>query len=298
MVRSYRYIVAGHAFEICLPEGFDKETYLRPYEPFAAEGQDVEPLFRLEVAVTDSLKALSPGEVLECLNEEAPYFWIFRRNGEECLNFGFSYSKKCPDCILMPSENFKENVVYVPESHAGKVMEFAVSNAMMLLYTFCTNPSDTLMVHASVVRCQGKGYMFLGKSGTGKSTHTGLWLKNFDDAVLLNDDNPVVRVIDDQVFIYGTPWSGKTPCYKNESVPLNGFVRLSQAPYNKISRLNPLPAYAALMPSCSCMRWDRESVDRLHATVEKVVRKVAGWHLECLPDDAAAVLCRDNIELE
>ena len=167
---------------------------------------------------------------------------------------------------------------------------------MMLLYTFCTSPYQTLMVHASVTAHAGGGYMFLGRSGTGKSTHSRLWLNNIEDTYLLNDDNPVIRFIDGQAYVYGTPWSGKTPCYKNESMPLKAVVRLSQAPYNKIARLAPLQSFASLMPACSCMRWDGQSVAALHKTVEKVISVVPCWHLECLPDADAAVLCNSTVK--
>ena len=140
--------------------------------------------------------------------------------------------------------------------------------------------------------------LIIGKSGTGKSTHSSLWLKHIPDTYLLNDDNPVIRVVGDNVNIYGTPWSGKTHCYKNESVPLKAVVRLSQAPYNKIERLSPLQSFASLMPSCSCMRWDGASVSALHKTVEKVITAVPCWHLECLPDEAAAVLCNSTIAVK
>lgn len=137
--------------------------------------------------------------------------------------------------------------------------------------------------------------MFLGRSGTGKSTHSRLWLNNIDDAELLNDDNPVIRLKEGKAVVYGTPWSGKTHCYKNDSVPLKAIVRLSQAPYNKISRNVLLQAYASLMPACSCMRWDRASTDALHKTVEKVISQVACWHLECLPDADAAYTCHKAV---
>ena len=62
----------------------------------------------------------------------------------------------------------------------------------------------------------------MGKSGTGKSTHSRLWLENVPGATLLNDDNPIVRLTLVGAIVYGSPWSGKTPCYKNESAPLAG----------------------------------------------------------------------------
>lgn len=293
METLYKYAVAGHAFGVILPEGFPTQEYLRPYEPFAAS-PDADTLFTLKLATIGSLKDTAPGKVRECLNDEAPYFWIFE-DEEGKFNFGFSYTKERPDCVLMTSADFVDNVVYVQEASSERIAEFAISNAMMLLYTFCTSPYQTLMVHASVIRNDGLGYMFLGRSGTGKSTHSRLWLKHIPGSVLLNDDNPVIRVIDGLAYVYGTPWSGKTPCYKNESVPLKAVVRLSQAPYNKIARFAPLQSFASLMPACSCMRWDSASVSALHKTVEKVITVVPGYGLECLPDEAAAVLCYSEV---
>ncbi len=292
MEKSYKYEVAGHLFEVVMPENVNAEEYLGPYQPFAA-ASDAEPIFTLTVRYSDDLRSTDPGDVRECLNDEAPYFWIFDNEGK--FNFGFSYTKAHPDCILIPSDDFRHNVVYVPSSRAERLTEFSLSNAMMLLYTFCTSPYDTLMVHASVIKHNGGGYMFLGRSGTGKSTHSRLWLNNIDDAELLNDDNPVIRLKEGKAVVYGTPWSGKTHCYKNDSVPLKAIVRLSQAPYNKISRNVPLQAYASLMPACSCMRWDRASTDALHKTVEKVISQVACWHLECLPDADAAYTCHKAV---
>ncbi len=293
MEKMYKYSVAGHTFAVILPEGYTQEEHLKPYLPFICD-DGMQPLFTLRLAFSDTLKELAPGKVRECLNDEAPYFWIFEKE-DSAFSFGFSYTKNHPDCILVPSEDYKDSVVYVPTAYAGRLAEFAISNAMMLLYTFNTTPLDTLMVHASVVSHGGGAYMFLGRSGTGKSTHSSLWLANIEDTSLLNDDNPVIRVEGEDVNIYGTPWSGKTPCYKNEVLPLKAFVRLSQAPHNIISKLPPLQSYASLIPACSCMRWDRRSTDALHKTVEKVISKVSGWHLDCLPDADAAFTCHDAV---
>ena len=294
MENTYKYTVAGHTFSVSLPDGFSGEEHMAPYRPFVEEGE-VAPLFTLELKLVSSLRETVPGRVRECLNDEAPYFWIFEDEAGR-FSFGFSYTKSRPDCILITSDDFKSNVVYINEAASARIAEFALSNALMLLYTFCTSPLQTLMVHASVIAHGGGGYMFLGRSGTGKSTHSRLWLNHIDDTSLLNDDNPVIRFIDGQAYVYGTPWSGKTPCYKNESMPLKAVVRLSQAPYNKISRLAPLQSFASLMPACSCMRWDGPSVAALHKTVESVIGVVPCWHLECLPDEEAAVLCNTTVK--
>lgn len=287
-VVARRFDVAGHMFEVTLPETLP-DNVLDPYMPFITESQD-EPLFRLKMLLTDDLASVNKGRLKECFNDEPPYFWMFEKNGR--YNFAFSYKKDRLDCLLVPSLECTDNIVYVDRHEVGKLAGFALSNALMLLYAIKTMEHDTLMVHASVISYDGGGYMFLGKSGTGKSTHSRMWLQNIEGCTLLNDDNPVIRIVDGNVCVYGTPWSGKTPCYKNQHVPLKAVVRLSQAPCNKVERLTPLKAYASLMPSCSCMRWDRQATDRLHAAVEKVIMNTGCWHLECLPDaDAAHVCC-------
>ncbi len=290
MENSYKFKVAGHVFEAVLPEGLTSEEVLQPYLPFA-HNEDSEPVFTLRLEFTGDVASLYSGWELENMNDEAPYFWLLKKEGG--LRYGFSYSKEHPDFVMDTADDFSSAVVYAPRIKG--LVEFSLNNALMLMYTFRTSKDNTLMTHASVIRYNDEGYMFLGRSGTGKSTHSRMWLENIEGATLLNDDNPIVRVVDGEVYIYGSPWSGKTPGYKNEVVPLKGVVRIVRAPHNKAVRLGTLQAYASLKPSCSCMRWDRESTDALHKTVEKVISKVACWNMECLPDPDAARTCRASV---
>ena len=101
----------------------------------------------------------------------------------------------------------------------------------------------------------------------------------------------------DGFYVFGSPWSGKTPCYRNVSYPIGAIVELSQAPYNKIVRLRPLAAYAALVPSISGKRWDRQVAEGLHQTEDLLAGEVPVWHLECLPDADAARVCRESVEV-
>lgn len=251
MTKNFRYNVAGHVFEVIMPDGFSEAEYLTPYIPFVCK-EDCDPLFRLKVSLSDDLASERKGVVRNCLNDEPPYFWIFDQDG--CFSFAFSYFKSHPDCLLFPSEDYSVNTLYVPSVNADRLMSFAVSNALMLLYAFKTNPFDTLLVHASVVGYDGGAYMFLGRSGTGKSTHSRLWLENIEGTYLLNDDNPVIRFIDGEVMAYGSPWSGKTPCYRNESLPISGP--------GKQDRKADAVTGLCLTPSCVFMHEMGQTVDR------------------------------------
>lgn len=166
--------------------------------------------------------------------------------------------------------------------------------ALWIAYGVATLPQQTIAIHTSVIQYKGRTVLFLGESGTGKSTHTRLWRENIEGAVLLNDDSPILRIVDGKVWMFGSPWSGKTPCYKTESYPLAACVRLSQAPHNKIRRLSVAQGYAAIHPSCPPdFAYDDTLYDYISETLSEVLGQVPMYHLECLPDaDAARLSCQ------
>lgn len=177
--------------------------------------------------------------------------------------------------------------VYLYGNHSLSLLRFA----LWVGYGILTAREDTVAVHSSCIVYREKAVLFLGESGTGKSTHTRLWRENIPGCKLLNDDSPVVRCEQGQIRVYGSPWSGKTPCYKAASYPLAGCVRLSQAPRNSIRRLDTLQAYAALHPSFPPeFAYDECLYDGVSALLSTMLRSIPVYHLECLPNREAAEL--------
>ena len=76
---------------------------------------------------------------------------------------------------------------------------------------------------------------------------------------------------------------------------LGGFVLLAQAPFNEISRLRGVQAYAAILPCISGKRWERSIADGLHNTENALAANVPVWYLKCLPDEAAAKICLKTV---
>lgn len=169
---------------------------------------------------------------------------------------------------------------------------FGITNANMISFAFAGASHGILLMHSSVPMKDGYGYLCQGKSGTGKSTHSSLWLKHIAGTELLNDDNPAVRydAPTKRCYVYGTPWSGKTPCYRNLRAEVGGFLRLHQHPENIIKQLSPLEAFASILSSCSSMLWDKRSYSALCNTISSIVACTSAYDLQCLPDQAAAEL--------
>jgi energy-coupling factor transporter ATP-binding protein EcfA2 len=146
-------------------------------------------------------------------------------------------------------------------------------------------------LHASVIEKEGRALLFLGKSGTGKSTHSRLWQQYVPGCSLLNDDEPVVRVNDKQeVWVYGTPWSGKTPCYRNDEARVAAFVLLHQAPENRLTKLSAKEALFTLFASSSMLRSDVQHKNAVFATLAAILEQVPVYRLDCRPDREAVSL--------
>lgn len=172
----------------------------------------------------------------------------------------------------------------------------AVRFGLWFMTALATVGHNVTPVHSSAIVCNGRAVLFLGESGTGKSTHTRLWRENIAGAVLLNDDSPFIGFVDGRATAFGAPWSGKTPCYKQEHYPIAAIVRLSQAPHNAIRPLRSVHAIGALLPSLTpAFGYDDELQDRMLATLSKIISQVPVYHLECLPDAAAARLSYDTV---
>lgn len=287
------YCVAEHYFVIEAPEtDFELMTN---YAPFIAElPQGVQPLYELQVSEPQDALPDVPAEwetvYMDRTEEDMPRIEIYRNNGNWILREAVSRDAECCMQITATPDFAHCELLRIPMKS-----RFAVDNAAMLLFAFSSARFATLEMHASVTVRGDLGYLFLGKSGTGKSTHSRLWQECFKDAWLLNDDNPVVRLKEDGAYVYGSPWSGKTPCYKNDVRRIGAFVKLAQAPYNKMHTLRLPEAYAYILSSSSGLKIVPQVMDQLYDTISRLIQTVQVYGLECLPDTAAAELCAQTV---
>lgn len=264
---------------------------LSQYEPFYYDGPQ-EPDFSITIK-RGLEKAPELGEKVAEIHSLQPYYTIYEHDG--CPRYTLDENPETgePAAILAMSSNNRNGVLYTAERIKASAAIFQLSTALMLMFTYNAASKGMLLIHASVIGFSGKANIFLGKSGTGKSTHSRLWLENIPGADLLNDDNPILGFNPEgKLCIYGSPWSGKTPCYRNVCAEVNAIVRLEQAPQNSISLKKGIEAYTTLVASVSAIRWNRFLMDNIIATVEKASQSVPVYQLDCLPNPDAARLCQ------
>lgn len=172
----------------------------------------------------------------------------------------------------------------------------ALKFALWVAFSFVASGKGAIPLHASAVTRDGSAVLFLGESGTGKSTHSRLWLRHIEGCGLLNDDSPVVRVAGSGILACGSPWSGKTDCYRQQSAPLKAMVRLRQGPVNRIERLGALRSIGAIHPSCPPLfACDERLSTRMLGVVGRAVATLPVYEMECRPDGEAAEIAFNAI---
>lgn len=290
MKTTVHYTVADFTFSVTA----DSQIVGRmsSFEPFRESVCCSDILFYASVHLTPTPSThLSGMEPVEDISNDFGRIRMYR--GEECYHFEVTFGDSDASHTMTVDTGFTQADIHLNSSDIYQTI--ALSSLLHILYSMAILPKGGVMTHASCVTLDGKGYIFLGKSGTGKSTHASLWLQNFTGCSLLNDDNPVIRNIDGVINVYGAPWSGKTPCYKKASAPLHGIVRLEQATVNRYIPLTEASAFAGLLPSCSVIQSDCTLTEYLYRTLISVCENTNIGLLRCRPDNEAASICRDSL---
>lgn len=291
-MRRHIYCVAGFNFLLIAPDYWDMEVLLPSFRPFRSYKTDNDVLFSVMMTV-DPFNRLNdtPIKLIDKTNNDFGSVSLYQYNHDYMINIHFGNEEYTHTMIV--DSGFSKATSYVCE--ADPHLTTALSSMLHILFSQAILPYGAIAIHASAVSLDGMGYLFLGKSGTGKSTHSQLWIKKYCNCKLLNDDNPTIKVIGDKVVVYGTPWSGKTACYKNEYVPVKGIVRLFQSPINKFIPVCDAEAFAILLPSCSAIYSDKRLTDCLYDTVISVCETIRMGSLECRPDMEAATICHNEL---
>ena len=295
------YQVAKHKFTVT-SSAQSWERLRWHYEPFACElAEGEEPVLAVSIATgTIDKDAIAGLEAIYTDTAKNPGELTLRvyKQGDEYL-----FELQQPYCDvpcgwLRTSADFTRASIVLDEDNGGVAKwqaEGTITSSIMLAFMLATSCRLTLMAHAACVKHDGRAYLFIAKSGTGKSTHAQLWIKHVPGSMLLNDDHPIVRIEQGVAYAYGSPWSGKTHCYIADRAPIGAMVRIDRAPANSIDRLGPVQAYASLSSSFSGMTWQRRLADGRHQALEQLIMSTPCYTLHCRPDQEAAEVCSAEV---
>lgn len=210
--------------------------------------------------------------------------------GDLCLSRCAAYicdTESSPDIIIKDKESeIEQNRKKHPEMTRSEWEYMLYGNEF---YRNLIN-YDGMLLHASAVVVDGRAYLFSAPCGTGKSTHTALWLRLFGDrAYIINDDKPAIRICNDEFYVYGTPFSGKHDISRNTRAKLGGICFISQAAENKIYPMPPNEIIVSMLDQ-TVRHLGMDAMERMLTTLDKLLRRMQVYKLECNMDISAAKL--------
>lgn len=289
-MKKIGFIVGDLPFVCYLPESIEVEEYIPSFKPFLDWSDRTDWAFQVEstteILGTDGL------ELLEEFCNDLGRVRLFRNKSSFLVEL--SYETEGSKHLMWMDATISK--VKISVSWQDPYASQALTSMLRIAYSQRILYYEGFSIHASTVIKDGIGFLFLGKSGTGKSTHSRLWKKVWEDVELLNDDNPIVRILDGQIWVYGSPWSGKTPCYKQHRVPLQGMVRLKQAPKNHWESMKGVKAWTTVYPSCAVIYQDNKLYELLRSTLNIVATNIKVGCMDCLPNTDAARLSLEKMK--
>ncbi len=154
---------------------------------------------------------------------------------------------------------------------------------------------DAFLLHASVIECDGQAYAFSAKSGTGKSTHTQLWLDTFGErARIINGDKPILRFVGGRLMVYGTPWCGKEGYNINTSSPFKALCFINRGEKNEIHRADAALAVTRVFHQVLIPK-DEENTVMLLDLLDRMISEYPVYELYCNISKEAAIVAFEGM---
>lgn len=192
------------------------------------------------------------------------------------------------DDIMITDKKWSYNVVFPLRN-----VENGFAFLLQLFYTHAVQ-RHMIQIHSSLIENNGRGLMFLGPSGIGKTTQAELWNK-YRDALIINGDIVFVQETEDSFLGWGTPWHGSSPYCENTSVPVEALVVLKQAPENSIRELTGFEKVSAVSGSVFYPQWLENGMELCLETLDHLLSALPVYELSCRPDEEAVALTEKTV---
>jgi hypothetical protein len=159
-----------------------------------------------------------------------------------------------------------------------------ITSLFLLQHSFINRQG--LIIHAAGGTVQGKGIAFAAPSGTGKSTLSELLVQSPHNR-FFSEERLIVRLVDKQWHVWGTPWHGEGNIARNESAPLSALVFLKQSQITKITPLSSSEGLHRLIQTASISWYSEEWTDKGLALCESLIKEIPMFELAFRPDQSA-----------
>lgn len=254
------------------------------FDNFLYRGKAQEEIF-INIDIVDKLPEISAAK-----DVFVTYHFQDGKENWRLLKKGKNYIYKSPledkKQLMIINSNFNSVKAYLlPKKNKGKVWNYTdiiYDFLQILLINYFALHKKGIFVHSIGIRdLDGRGLLFAGKSGAGKSTTARIWYK-YSKAMILNDDRIIVRKTKGKFFIHGSPWHGEFSDYlqsRIESASLERLFFIYHSKVNTAMRISEIEAFSQLYPALFPTFWDKLCLENISLFCEDLVKNVACYNL-------------------
>lgn len=212
---------------------------------------------------------------------------IYKYTPALCKNYEYSGEEQPVFTAIMTQDDIAYEKALAPEFPEAYLESLALFRK---LCDYTLSEVDGIIFHSSAIMVDGEAYLFTAPSGTGKSTHTRLWRELLGDrAVMINDDKPIIRYIDGDFYVYGTPWNGKHRLDTNARAKIKAICKIYQAKENTITKADSTEMLLTILNQ-TIRPTELDKMDKLLNIIDKMLTSVKLYSLGCNISREAAEL--------
>ncbi|MBU0502966.1 MAG: hypothetical protein ABH882_05050 [Candidatus Omnitrophota bacterium] len=163
----------------------------------------------------------------------------------------------------------RARVYVLPKKDKGlvwNVADLTYDFLQVLFINYFAQRKSGIFLHGAGIRdSNGKGLVFMGRSGAGKTTLARTWHEH-SRAEVLNDDHVIVRKVKGRFFIYGSPWCGEFRGFQNSYIgraELDKLFFIYQYTNNTVKAISSAEAFKLLYPNIFPNFWDRKLTENI-----------------------------------
>jgi len=207
--------------------------------------------------------------------------WSLHRSGAESIIDIFDHHSDLRRLLVFPQQLNRADLFFAAPD--GQFIDPFFGPTMELLMINFLAQGQGVIIHACGIEHNGSGLLFTGESGAGKSTLANMWSRE-KGAAVLSDDRTIVRYIDGEFRMYGTPWHGEAKFGSPRGVQLENIFFLRHGRKNAIEPLSSSESVLKLLQCSFPPHWDAPGMEYTLGFFENLSKRVPCHELSFEPD--------------
>lgn len=161
-----------------------------------------------------------------------------------------------------------------------EVLVYELFHAIRIAFLYLAGRKGMYAIHSASILYRDKAWLFSGPSGTGKSTHTGLWNEYYSTPII-NGDLNLLAVENGKALIHGIPWCGTSGICDTKTHELGGIVLLKQYPENRLFPLKEDEKQLLVLQRLISPLWNEPMMENMLSFIGQLSGRISTYRLGC-----------------